>query len=56
MLRYTNMVNNKWTIILLILISGNCFAQNETEEVPLTNILTSVEENSITQNISSRGS
>ena len=44
MLRYTNMVNNKWTIILMILISGYCFAQNETKKVPLTNILTSVEE------------
>ena len=44
MLRYTNMVNNKWAIILMILISGYCFAQNETKKVPLTNILTSVEE------------
>ena len=44
MLRYTKMVNNKWTIILMILISGYCFAQNETKKVPLTNILTSVEE------------
>ncbi len=38
------MENNKWIVILLLLISSYCFSQNGTGKIPITDILTKVEE------------
>ncbi len=38
------MENNKWIVILLLLISSYCFSQNGTGTIPITDILTKVEE------------
>lgn len=38
------MVNNKWLLILLLAVSNFCFSQNETKNVPLIDIITSVED------------